>query len=210
MEILFYPTFKEFEIKHLSDFRKQNTYSYYEFLNLLLTKHHKESNLIFESGIKKITRLSSEGKFNEEYEVRTELYEAMGDFAQISKHLQLEIEREKTTIKLTTNNENTEEVPENDFSDTLPLERMILAEKTGVIKYCQSILLNNSNEKNLAELLSGILAIPSTTIAKNLGVMLGVKKDDTNKNSPYKNPKNLQLANKKLNQLKIDLTKIFK
>ncbi|WP_312763080.1 hypothetical protein [Epilithonimonas sp.] len=98
---------------------------------------------------------------------------------------------------------------ENDFSDSVPLERMIILEKLGIIKYIQSLQNDNNNEKQTAEILSSFTGIPSGTIAKNLGVMLGVKKNDAHKNSPYNNPKNLQLANSKFNQFNIDLTKIL-
>ncbi|QOW11373.1 hypothetical protein Q73A0000_13885 [Kaistella flava (ex Peng et al. 2021)] len=100
-------------------------------------------------------------------------------------------------------------ITENDYSDTRQLERMILLEKLGIIKYIQSIQNDVNNEKHTAEILSALSGINSATIAKNLGVMLGAKKNDNDKNSPYKNPKNLQLANNKLYQFNIDLTKII-
>lgn len=102
------------------------------------------------------------------------------------------------------------QIPENDYSDTVPLEKMILLEKLGIIKYVQSLQNDGLNEKQTAEILSSFTGITSGTIAKNLGVMLGAKKNDTDKNSPYKNPKNLQLANNKVNKFNIDLTKIIK
>lgn len=112
-------------------------------------------------------------------------------------------------IKQTTEPQNID-FPEHDFSDTVPLEKMIILEKLGIIKYIQSLQNDNNNEKQTAEILSAITGIISGTIAKNLGVMLGVKKNDNDKNSPYKNPKNLQLANNKFNQFNIDLTKILR
>lgn len=98
---------------------------------------------------------------------------------------------------------------ENDFSDTLPLERLILAEKYGVINLIKSLQTDPHNTNHTAEILSSITGIKSSTIAKNLGVMLGKAKNDFDKNSPYKNPKNLQAANNKLNRLKIDVTKLL-
>ena len=110
------------------------------------------------------------------------------------------------------NNETTDDkeiIPENDFIDTPKLERMIILEKLGVIDYIKSLQNNPDNEKQTAEILSSFTGINSGTIAKNLGVMLG-KKNDTDKNSPYKNPINLQLANKKLTSFNIDLAKKIK
>lgn len=87
---------------------------------------------------------------------------------------------------------------------------MIILEKLGIIKYIQSIQNDSINEMETARILSSFTGIKIGTIAKNLGVMLGHKKNDSHKNSPYKNPKNQQLANNKLNYFNIDLTKIIK
>lgn len=102
-----------------------------------------------------------------------------------------------------------QDAPENDYSETRPLERMIILEKLGIIKYIQSLQNDNLNEKHTAEILSSFTGIISGTIAKNLGVM-GDKKNDDDKNSPYKNPKNLNLAHNKLDKFNIDLNKIIK
>lgn len=101
------------------------------------------------------------------------------------------------------------EIPENDYSDTVPLERMIILEKLGIIKYIQSLQNDKFNEKHTAEILSSFTGIIAGTISKNLGVM-GDKKNDKDKNSPYKNPKNLNLASNKLDKFNIDLNKIIK
>ena len=105
--------------------------------------------------------------------------------------------------------ENTE-TPEIDYSNTPPLERMIILEKLGIIKYIQSIQKDSKNEKETARILSSFTGINTGTVAKNLGVMLGHKKNDSDKNSPYNNPKNQQLADNKLINFNIDLTKIIK
>ena len=116
-----------------------------------------------------------------------------------------------TTSKGNSNISNPDiETPEIDFSETPPLERMIILEKLGIIKYIQSIQNDSINEMETARILSSFTGIKIGTIAKNLGVMLGHKKNDSDKNSPYKNPKNQQLANNKLNYFNIDLTKIIK
>ena len=116
-----------------------------------------------------------------------------------------------TTSKGNSNISNPDiETPEIDFSETPPLQRMIILEKLGIIKYIQSIQNDSFNEMETARILSSFTGIKIGTIAKNLGVMLGHKKNDSHKNSPYNNPKNQQLANNKLNYFNIDLTKIIK
>lgn len=102
-----------------------------------------------------------------------------------------------------------QEAPQNDYSDTAPLQRMIILEKLGIIKYIKSLQKDGLNEKHTAEILSSFTGIISGTIAKNLGVM-GDKQNNEDKNSPYKNPKNFNLAQNKLDKFNIDLTKIFK
>lgn len=116
---------------------------------------------------------------------------------------------EEIYSKKSTNNVPESAPLENDFSDSKPLERMIILEKLGIIKYIQSLQNDKDNEKHTAEILSSFTGIVSGTIAKNLGVM-GLKENNKDKNSPYKNPKNLNLANNKLDKFNIDLTKIIK
>ena len=113
-------------------------------------------------------------------------------------------------LKQSENSKENTETPEIDYSNTPPLERMIILEKLGIIKYIQSIQKDSKNEKETARILSSFTGINTGTVAKNLGVMLGHKKNDSDKNSPYNNPKNQQLADNKLINFNIDLTKIIK
>ncbi|WP_373708853.1 hypothetical protein [Kaistella sp.] len=119
--------------------------------------------------------------------------------------LQEMFDKKMLSTELIQNNDESE----HDFSDTKPLETMIILEKLGIIKHIQDLQHDPMNDKQTAVILSAFTGIPATTIAKNLGVMVREKKNDSDKNSPYKNPKNLQLANKKLGNFNIDLSKII-
>ena len=137
------------------------------------------------------------------------------EILEITQFIDRKIEQEKTKIQIL-NYKSYEstikeiETPEIDYSNTPPLERMIILEKLGIIKYIQSIQKDSKNEKETARILSSFTGINTGTVAKNLGVMLGHKKNDSDKNSPYNNPKNQQLADNKLINFNIDLTKIIK
>ena len=129
----------------------------------------------------------------------------------IIQFLNLEILQEETKIKSTTPIAiQITDTVELDFSDTLPLERMILLEKLGVIKYIQSMQSDSLNQSHTALILSSICGIKQVTIKKNLGVMLGTSRNDDDKNSPYKNSKNSELANSKFQSFLIDESKILK
>ena len=100
---------------------------------------------------------------------------------EITQFIDRKIEQEKTKIQIL-NYKSYEstikeiETPEIDYSNTPPLERMIILEKLGIIKYIQSIQKDSKNEKETARILSSFTGINTGTVAKNLGVMLGHKK----------------------------------
>lgn len=184
-----------------------------------ITKHYEEE---LEYLTKHIESCENNGKF---YELDLRLVDFfithlrcfygryyLNKFSENSKNEIVKIFRFLKNEKVE-NNQTTQlspvEIPDNDYSDTVPLERMIILEKLGIIKYIQSLQNDNLNEKHTAEILSSFTGIISGTIAKNLGVM-GDKKNDDDKNSPYKNPKNLNLAHNKLDNFNIDLNKIIK
>lgn len=142
------------------------------------------------------------------------IYKMIFQQSEILKFIEIEIAKENEKLKFPkigfTRPLDVSEIPELDFSDTLPLERMILLEKLGVIKYIQSLQSDPLNQSHTALILSSICGIPQGTIKKNIGVMLGTNKNDDDKNSPYKNTKNSELANRKFQKFVIDESKILK
>lgn len=96
-----------------------------------------------------------------------------------------------------------QENPEHDFSDNGEKERVIILEKLGVIEYIQSLQNKPDIKSHTAEILSAITGIHSGTLYSYLLPMLQANRNDGDKNSPYKNPENLQNANKTLHKLKL-------
>jgi len=95
------------------------------------------------------------------------------------------------------------ETPKYDFSDNEEKERVIILEKLGVIEYIQSLQIKPDVKTHTAEILSAITGIHSGTLYSYLLPMLRAHRNDGDKNSPYKNPENLQNANKTLHKLKL-------
>lgn len=96
-------------------------------------------------------------------------------------------------------NNNTEQ----DFSNNENKEKVILLEKMGIIDFIKEKQSNPNNIKQTAEILSSFTGIKSATLYSYLRPMLSPHRDDKDKNSPYKNPENLQRANKTLHKLPI-------
>lgn len=97
------------------------------------------------------------------------------------------------------NNDTTEQ----DFSNNENKEKVILLEKIGIIDFIKEKQSNPNNIKQTAEILSSFTGIKSATLYSYLRPILSPHRDDTDKNSPYKNPENIQRANKTLHKLPI-------
>ncbi|SNV42992.1 Uncharacterised protein [Chryseobacterium taklimakanense] len=95
------------------------------------------------------------------------------------------------------------ETPEFDFSDTEPKARVIMLEKLGIIDFVKSLQQKPDTIQHTAQILSAITGINSKALYSYLLPMLQPIRDDGNKNSPYKNPENLQQANKQLLKMKL-------
>ncbi|MEY8761668.1 hypothetical protein [Chryseobacterium tongliaoense] len=106
--------------------------------------------------------------------------------------------RSNVGINLPNNN-----IPEQDFSNNADKEKLIILEKLGVIDYIKSIQTKPETIQHTAEILSAIIGIKSTTLYTYLRPILNANRDDTDNNSPYKNPENLLNANKIIQKLKI-------
>lgn len=218
-----YGEFDVFKMKYESDYYTHSTeidfYNYLILLKGVYTKFISEQKPItIKLGLKIDAKNKTDGQVfkieNNNLDVTVdpndEVYKLIFQQSAILKFIEIEIAKENERLKMPKMLISPiVDEPENDYSDTIPLERMILLEKLGVIKYIQSLQFDDRNEKKTAEILSSICGINSGTIAKNLGVMLGSKKNDKDGNSPYKNPKNLQLAQKKLDKFPINETKIL-
>lgn len=119
----------------------------------------------------------------------------------LSEYLYKEIEKEKYHESLSSN--KVTDIVEQDFSNNESKEKVILLEKIGIIDFIKEKQSNPNNIKQTAEILSSFTGIKSATLYSYLRPMLSPHRDDTDKNSPYKNPENLQRANKTLHKLPI-------
>ncbi|SFI14676.1 hypothetical protein [Halpernia frigidisoli] len=205
MELPLYTSLSDFEKFYMKDFADQEKLNYLDFLINQSDLYNILAQNILDVGKTKISNTTIE---SEELDLYDKTNNSVNKVLEIIRFIEIEKIKHSESLKSNIKSENSE-TPENDFSDNKPLERMIILEKLGVIKYIKSLQNDGFNEKQTAEILSSFTGITSGTIAKNLGVMLPHNKKDTDKNSPYKNSKNLQLANKSINRFNIDLTKIF-
>lgn len=97
----------------------------------------------------------------------------------------------------------TVEVPELDFSDNSDKVKLIMLEKLGIIEYIKTIQTKPNTISHTSEILSAITGIETKTLNTYLYPMLRPYRDDEDKNSPYKNPENLEKAERELIKLKI-------
>lgn len=95
------------------------------------------------------------------------------------------------------------ESPEIDFSDNDDKVKLIILEKLGVINYIKSIQTKPETISHTAEILSSFTGVKSKSLYSYLRPMISPIKDDTDKNSPYKNPENNYEAEKTIHKLKI-------
>ncbi|MDV3739518.1 hypothetical protein CMU17_02410 [Elizabethkingia anophelis] len=92
---------------------------------------------------------------------------------------------------------------EDDFSNNEDKVKLIILEKLGILKYIKSIQIKPEVTQHTAEILSAITGIKSSTLYTYLRPILNAYRDDTDKNSPYKNNENVISANKTIQKLKI-------
>ena len=115
--------------------------------------------------------------------------------------LGMEITNNNIKNSLTLNN-NT--LPEYDFSDNEDKVKLIILEKLGVIDYIKSIQQKPEVISHTAEILSSFTGIKSNSLYSYLRPMISPLRDDSDKNSPYKNADNLLKANRQIHDLKIN------
>lgn len=96
------------------------------------------------------------------------------------------------------------EIPEYDFSDNEDKVKLIILEKLGVIDYIKSIQQKPEVISHTAEILSSFTGIKSNSLYSYLRPMISPLRDDSDKNSPYKNADNLLKANRQIHDLKIN------
>lgn len=96
--------------------------------------------------------------------------------------------------------------PELDFSDNSDKVKLIMLEKLGIIEYIKTIQTKPNTISHTSEILSAITGIETKTLNTYLYPMLRPYRDDEDKNSPYKNPENLEKAERELIKLKIKNT----
>ena len=96
------------------------------------------------------------------------------------------------------------EIPEYDFSDNEDKVKLIILEKLGVIDYIKSIQQKPEVISHTAEILSSFTGIKSNSLYSYLRPMISPQRDDSDKNSPYKNADNLLKANRQIHDLKIN------
>ena len=119
------------------------------------------------------------------------------------------IETEKINLLRYSNNANPtikieNEIPVNDFSENDDKIKLIILEKLGVIDYIKSIQQKPEVISHTAEILSSFTGIKSNSLYSYLRPMISPQRDDSDKNSPYKNADNLLKANRQIHDLKIN------
>ena len=119
------------------------------------------------------------------------------------------IKTEKINLLRYSNNTNhtlkiENEIPEYDFSDNEDKVKLIILEKLGVIDYIKSIQQKPEVISHTAEILSSFTGIKSNSLYSYLRPMISPQRDDSDKNSPYKNADNLLKANRQIHDLKIN------
>lgn len=119
------------------------------------------------------------------------------------------IKTEKINLLRYSNNTNhtlkiENEIPEYDFSDNEDKVKLIILEKLGVIDYIKSIQQKPEVISHTAEILSSFTGIKSNSLYSYLRPMISPQRDDSDKNSPYKNADNLLNANRQIHDLKIN------
>ena len=119
------------------------------------------------------------------------------------------IETEKINLLRYSNSANPtikieNEIPVNDFSENDDKIKLIVLEKLGVIDYIKSIQQKPEVISHTAEILSSFTGIKSNSLYSYLRPMISPQRDDSDKNSPYKNADNLLKANRQIHDLKIN------
>lgn len=90
-----------------------------------------------------------------------------------------------------------------DFSDEKTKVKLIVLEKLGVIDYIKSIQQDEKNVNQTAGILSLIMGCKKDILYSYIRPMLQGYRDDEDKNSPYKNKKNVTDADKVIHKLKL-------
>ncbi len=124
----------------------------------------------------------------------------------INDFLKMEIEKEKIRVAMMQPLQSAQPqlaAPEFDFSDISAKERLIIAEKLGIIDYIKTIQTKPYVISHTSEILSALTGINSKTLNTYLNPMLQPVRDDSHKDSPYKNPSNSLNAEKVIRKLKI-------
>ena len=103
--------------------------------------------------------------------------------------------------------QETEEIVYEDFDISIK-QKLIILHKLGVIDYIKSIQITPENVTHTAGILASILNGKPATIKSYLNPMLTETEDNTSVNNPYNVAENKVEANKVIDKLKIDTSKI--
>lgn len=220
MELPLYKKLKEFEDNYMLDYYNlQNEINYFEYLRLLISRYEEKYSgeryltinldvatpVTFKDG-EDAGSIKTKNIIHRIYK-NEPIYEMIIQYSQIINFLKVELEKEiiklKTPKSLTPEVLEPAEVPENDFSDNKLKERIIILEKLGIIDYIKSMQEKPETLTHTAEILSAFTGLSSGTLYSYILPILQANRNDSDKNSPYKDPENLRRANKTLNKLKI-------
>lgn len=169
MEIKLYDNLQTFEIHHLDDFNNQNESSYLTYLDILHKGYDKYLDVYFNNSVKKINevniafenRVDAETIANTTIEVKEKLYSIVSNVLEILKFIQLEKERQKTTIKLKiSNNIQPVEIDEPPLTDK-QIEKIGLFVRAGIIEFLREKNKdNNLNQSQIAKFLKELTSEP--------------------------------------------------
>ena len=176
-----------------------------------LEKNIKDYNLneFYIEAINIIKKYPSEYNYDELELIIQTLHKIRDNFTDIIEFIDEKIQDEKINLLRYSNNTNhtlkiENEIPEYDFSDNEDKVKLIILEKLGVIDYIKSIQQKPEVISHTAEILSSFTGIKSNSLYSYLRPMISPQRDDSDKNSPYKNADNLLKANRQIHDLKIN------
>lgn len=132
-----------------------------------------------------------------------EIYKKNFQQSEILKFIEIEIAKENERLKMPKILISPLIEPENDFSENADKVKIIILERLGIIDFIKNKQQKPDTIAHTAEILSSITGISSKSIYTYLRPMLMQNKDDTDPNSPYKNPDNLLDANKTIHKFKL-------
>lgn len=200
MEIVF-PTLQQIKDQYLLIYsEREDKISLLRFLTIL----KKDNDVVFEDLVKQIEEVLKRPSDQQQDYKKFEYWREQNNL--IDEFLKMEIEKEK--IKVSMMRPGWSELPdltapEYDFFDTSAKERIILAEKLGIIDYIKTIQMKPHVISHTSEILSALTGINSKTLNTYLNPILQPVRDDDHKDSPYKNPTNSLNAEKVIRKLKI-------